>query len=414
MLLNQSRAREFMRRYRLDALVVTSPINITYFSDYYCWIDSLFKEYMGRPGATSNLSQAYAVFPLEGEPALTVTPLFAVNAADIWVRDLRLFGDPGLDMSIAPRDFPGEYQDLFRRLQGSRSNATSTDAVLSVLQERGLSAGRIGLEMEGLPKTLREAIERALPRAEIADCSNLIRLIRMVKSPEEISNLIRSAEISEQAAMESLAMARRGRPFRDVVRHYRERVADNGAAFDHFTFSIRGLGIAAEPDYILRDDDVLSVDFGCIYRHYFSDSGATLAMCALSSDLSQRYAALRACIASGTETLRPGVKASRVPAAMWQPLKEHGVTASFPHGHSLGLEVRDYPILVADNGLKIQDGCVNVDSDLLLEANMVINLEASFFVPGVGSVQIEKSFLITSDGNVPLVPQDRTAPVHPD
>src|SRR5579864_719427 len=100
MLLNRVRAIEFMRHYKLDAIVATSPATITYFTDYFCWLDQLFKEYMTVPGASSEIAQRYAVFPLQGEPALVVDPLMAVNAADLWVRDLRLFGNTGLDYSL--------------------------------------------------------------------------------------------------------------------------------------------------------------------------------------------------------------------------------------------------------------------------------------------------------------------------
>ncbi|MCZ6678027.1 MAG: hypothetical protein O7E52_12330 [Candidatus Poribacteria bacterium] len=45
MLFNRIRAVEYMQRYGVDVLVATSPVNITYFSDYACWLDPLFKEY---------------------------------------------------------------------------------------------------------------------------------------------------------------------------------------------------------------------------------------------------------------------------------------------------------------------------------------------------------------------------------
>ena len=44
---------------------------------------------------------------------------------------------------------------------------------------------------------------------------------------------------------------------------------------------------------------------------------------------------------------------------------------------------------------------------------MVINLEASIFMPGVSSLHIEQSFVVTPAGSRPLVPQDRTQPVQP-
>jgi Xaa-Pro aminopeptidase len=45
-----------------------------------------------------------------------------------------------------------------------------------------------------------------------------------------------------------------------------------------------------------------------------------------------------------------------------------------------------------------------------LEADMVINLEAAIFMPGLGSLHIEKSFVLTKDGNRPLVHQERSEP----
>ncbi len=413
MLFNKERAVEYMRRYDLDVLIATSPVNITYFSDYYCWLDSSFKEYMITPGASSNLFQAYAVFPLEGEPALVVSPLFAVNAADLWVRDLHIFGDPGLDDSLPPGELPDTINRLNELVHGPQRNATSTDALLSILSGRGLTGARIGLEMESLPVEIADAIARALPGATIKDCTNLIRLIRMVKSSEENTRVTRAAQINEEAAMESLALARPGTPVADLVACYRSRVAELGAEFEHFAFGVRGLGIATEPNYVLTDDDLLYVDSGCIYQHYFSDSGTTLTMSEPSTDLFERHAALRACIASGVETIEPGARASAVSDAMWKTLNAHGITASFPHGHGLGLEVRDYPIVVADNGLRIRDDCVDVPSDLPLESDMVINLEAGIFMPAIGSLQIEQSFVVTANGCRSLVPQDRTRPVQP-
>ena len=415
MLFNKTRAQEYMRRCGVDALVATSPVNITYFSDYRCWIDPLFKAYMMDPGAPSDLdpTAAYAIFPLEGEPALVASPTFAVNASDLWVRDVHIFGAHGLDDSLPLPELSDAEQRIFDILH-TQQNTTPTDALLSVLKARGLTNARIGIEMEGLSPRAKDAIEAGLPTAQIKDCSNLIRLIRMVKTEDELARLIRSAEISETAAMEALALARPGQPIADVVQHYRQQIAKDGADFDHFAFGLRGLGLATEPDYILTDDDILYVDFGCIYEGYFSDSGTTLTMCEPSETLIARHRALRECVEAGVEEMTPGIKASAAQAAMWKTLNSHGITASSPHGHGLGLEVRDYPIIVADNGQRIQDDCVDIPSDLPLETNMVLNLEAMISMPGVGSLHIEQSFLVTPDSSRPLVPQDRMRPVLPD
>jgi len=208
-------------------------------------------------------------------------------------------------------------------------------------------------------------------------------------------------------------IAKPGRPISEIVQHYRAQVAGNGAYFDHFAYGVRGLGIATESNHVLTEDDFLYVDFGCIYKYCFSDTGTTLAMREPSASILERHAALRACTRAGVEVIQPGVKTSEVQAAMWQTLNANGVTASFPHGHGLGLEVRDYPIIVADNGQRIKDDCVDVPSDLPLESDMVINLEAMISIPGVGTLHIEQSFVVTADGCRPLVPQYRERPILP-
>ena len=416
MLFNKTRAQEYMRRCGVDVLVATSPVNITYFSDYRCWIDPLFKAYMMAPGAPSDPdpTAAYAIFPLKGEPALVASPTFAVNASDLWVQDVHIFGDHGLDDSLPLPILSDAEQRIFDILHRPQDNATPTDALLSVLTARGLTDARIGIEMEGLSPRMKATIEAGLPKAQIKDCSNLIRLVRMVKTEDELSRLIRSAEISEAAAMEALALARPGQPIADVVRHYRQQIAQEGADFDHFAFGVRGLGLATEPNYILTNDDILYVDFGCIYEGCFSDSGTTLTMREPSAELLERHRALRECVEAGVEEMTPGAKASAAQAAMWKTLNAHGITASSPHGHGLGLEVRDYPIIVADNGQRIHDDCVDAPSDLPLEVDMVLNLEAMISMPGVGSLHIEKSFVVTPNGSRPLIPHDRMRPVQPD
>ncbi len=411
MLFNRARAIDYMQEYGLDALVATSPVNITYFTDYYCWIDPLFKEFMMVPGASSNLAQAYAVFPLEGEPALVVNPLFAANAEELWVKDLHIFGSAGLDDSLPAGELPESLLRFQELLHAPHGNAAPTDALLSILNQRGLTGARIGLETEGLPPETKDVIARALPGASLKDCSDLIRMVRMVKSAEEIQRLTRSAEINEQAAMESLAMARPGLAVSEMAGHYRALVAQMGADLDHFAFGVRGLGMTTETGYQLAEDDVLYVDYGCIYRYCFSDSGTTLAMRELPPELSRRFAALRACMDAGEEAMRPGAKASTVADAMVDALHDRGITASFPHGHGVGLEVRDYPVLVPDNGLRINDDCVDLPSDLTLEADMVLNLEAPLFMPGVGSLHIEQSYVVTPQGSRPLVDQERRRPV---
>ena len=407
MLFNQTRAIDYMRRCDLDVLVAASPVNITYFAGFYNWMDPIFKTYMMDPGAPADLQQNYAIFPREGEPELVVAAGIAANAADLPVRKLHLYGDASFDRSLAPKAMPNRYERFLELARTGRTHADATKALLHALDASKLRTARIGLDAEGLTRPARRALADALPKAEVKNCSNLIRLLRAVKTDDEVDRLRRAAQINEEAGQASLALARPGLSMGQIVQHFRARAAALGADFDHFQFGIRGTGSATEVDYVLAEDDVMEIDFGCIWRHCFSDTGTTLALKAPDEVLGQRHAALKAAVAAATECIKPNTLASQVHAAFSGHLKAHNITTAFPHGHGLGLEVRDYPIIVADNGRKIRDDCVQLASDLPLEANMVINLEATIRMPGVGSVHIEHSFVVTEEGCQLLVPQRR-------
>jgi Xaa-Pro dipeptidase len=364
-----------------------------------------------RPGHSSRLlSPSYAFVSRNSERALIVSASMAVNAAHLGGIGVHTYGNPGVDLSLqspSPSPLDQRFLDAF---QHGLANSTAIEGLVSALIDDGLAGASIGIELESVPQELTEEIQRRLPKARLRDCTNLIRLIRAVKTREEIGLLASASEIAENAAMSALELARVGGSTQDLVHPFMTRIAQSGACFDHFSFSLHGLGICDNLPRPFQPDDVLFVDYGCLYSSYFSDTGTTLAFNDLNPDLARRYRALHACLAAGVEAMRPGIKASAVQAAMQQALRDHGVTACFPHGHGMGLELRDYPILVPPTGLPIRDDCIEVDSDLTLEPGMVINLETPLFLPTAGALQIEKTYVITENGNRDLCAQDRMQP----
>lgn len=413
MLFNVERARAFMRDCGLDALIAASPVNITYFTDYYIWIDGLMKEYMVRPGGSPDTAQGYALFPLDDDPALAVTgSMLAVNGADLWVRDLRISGDSGLDWSLPPRPLSGRMDRMYNLLKGKPDYGTTTEALVGALDDRGLSGGTLGVEADGMTAARYVQLRQALPGARLLDCSNLIRLLRMVKTGDEIDRLAQAAEISEVAAMTAMEQASPGENVQEVIHRFRAELGKRGADLDHFAFGVHGLGIATEPDFILGESDVEYVDWGCRYRSCYSDTGTTFAMEPLSDDMQERFDVLRASMDAGLAAIRPGETASTVQAAMQDVVDGAGLNM-YPHGHGVGMEVRDYPVLAPDNGLRISDDCVDIPSDLPIEENMVLNVEAPLCLAGVGSLHLEQSVVVTESGSRPLTHQRRDRPVFP-
>jgi Xaa-Pro aminopeptidase len=70
-------------------------------------------------------------------------------------------------------------------------------------------------------------------------------------------------------------------------------------------------------------------------------------------------------------------------------------------------------MIMPASGLPIEDDCVQVSSDLEIEPDMVINLEAPVFRFGGSSLHVEQTFLVTEQGAEPLLPQERVHPARP-
>jgi Xaa-Pro dipeptidase len=412
-LLNGPRAFLYMEECDLDALIATSPVNVGYLCGYFCWLNSLLREYMVKPGSTGDLPEAYAILTRDGSIALVVNAIFSPDAVRLGGVKVYIFGSAGVDLSASRKPAAGEEQ-LWAVLTAPDEAPNALSALLAAMRNCGLSDGRIGIELDSFPPERARRLKDALPQADFKDCTNLLRLVRAVKSEEEIRRLTRAAEISETAGREALEQARTGLSMQQLRQHYHARAAAMGAVFDHFAFSPHGLGISISGDFDLGADDALYVDFGCKFDEYFSDTGLTLAMTSLSAPLERRYAALQDALSAGMREMKPGARASAIHYAMKDAFAAHGFAHCFPHGHGLGLEVRDYPILMPDSGLAIQDGCVQVPADLAMEEAMVNNLEACVFVPGEGSVHMEKTFLVTAHGCRPLIRQDRGQPFFPE
>ena len=412
MLLNQSRADAYLDEVGLDALIATSPANITYLTDFSCWLDPLLKEYMIAPGASTDLLGNYGVYARGGDGGLVIRPTFGVNIADCWVSRHRFSAPLPFDHALLLESTPSTPNE--RRLWDvftEHGHHQSPEAALaSLLQEMGLDDARLGVDFDGLSRQRRDLLRAILQKNDVKHCSNLLRLVRMVKSDEEQQRLTRSAQINEQAGINSLKHAEAGVSIREMIRQYRVAIAQENANLDHYAYTIDGLGIATQPDYTLRDGDALFVDFGCIHGGQFSDTGTTLMVGGTPDQLLSHYMALAEALAAGQEAATVGATASTVHKEMASIVQGHGLSASV-HGHSLGLEVREYPIFRPQLRGRIVDECVDVAADLRLEAGMIFNLEAPLYLPPTGSFQIEKTFIMTDAGCLPLFEQDRSGPV---
>jgi Xaa-Pro dipeptidase len=401
-----------MRGCDIEAVVAASPTNVRYLTGYWCWLAPQFREFMVQPGGTGALAlRNFALVSRERKACLVVDPHWALAASDASVTEVRVAGPTPFTPTQNHPSFSADREALYAQLAGGNWLPDPIAELAAAITDSGLSRSRIGIEAEGLHPAERAALNAALPQAHLLDCTNMIRIVRAVKTRGEIEWLARAAEIGESAAAEVVAHVVPGITPTTLSDLFRARVAQDGADLDHFAVCLDGLGFLTHGDQPLQSDSWMYIDFGCVYRGWYSDAGTTLCVGRPPRIAATQHALAREAIAAGAAAIRPGIRGSAIQHEMQLILADGGMHDSLPQGHGIGLEVRDYPILLPHTGRAIRDDCIQVNADLALEDGMVISLEAGHLRLGRGSVQCEQTFVVTETGSRALTAQDRSMPL---
>ncbi|MDP9260078.1 MAG: M24 family metallopeptidase [Actinomycetota bacterium] len=409
MLFNEARARALLQEMGVDAVVAAAPLSVDYLTDHRSSFETTFRRYHMVPGGGPELLfRSFALATAAGERTLIAHAATVATAPPAWTGGIEVYGGGGFEPAEA-EGVPEEFRGMARLLARRSADVGPLEAVAAAIARAVPHGGRVAVEAAGLAAGELDALRALLPGHELGDGSVLLRLVRMVKTADEIARSRRAAEIAEGALHAMVAAAAPGRTLAELAQVFRCEVAAGGADLEHVAIDPFGLGIATVSSYAVQERDVLLLDVGCLYRSCVSDTGVTLALEPLAGEAAERYDLVRTCLEAGAALLGPGVRVSAVYAAMRAVVDGTLAQRSAPQGHGLGLEPRELPFIGPPTELRLADDIVDLEVDQALEPGMVINLEVPLEWPGHYAVHVERSFLIGAGGVEPLLVQDRSS-----
>ncbi len=159
----------------------------------------------------------------------------------------------------------------------------------------------------------------------------------------------------------------------------------------------------------MRSGDVGFIDMGCTYDRYLADTGAAFYVGRWARDATELYEGLRAQLEDAADRLAPGVGSLDIFNALRDFATKRGMKF-IQHGHALGLEPREHPVIMDLPNRTISDDFVSVNSNIPLEENMVLNIETPYYSLNTASYNLEQTFVITKKGARLLRSQDRSKP----
>jgi Xaa-Pro aminopeptidase len=366
--------------------------------------------------------ESFALFPRRAD----IAPALIIGKGDIawaarypsWMKEVYTFGNDVYFVHSEGTLSEGEKRFKAVLDDHAKHAPTAGEAIVKALKQKGLDKGRIGLDEKNVYPETRDLIVEGLPHAKVMDAFELFRVIRMVKTPDELERIKEAGLLNERAAQSVLTRLAEGVSEEELTQHFLEYTAKEGAVFEFWntasgtqsSMTIMSYGHhRPRAMYRLKKGDMFRYDGGSIYNKYHSDAGGCAVLGPPNSRQKACYRAIEAGMEKAMELLRPGAIPSRLFAETAATVEKAGIRdyTKYAHfcGHGIGIEARDYPIFTKP--MKARSPFLPGTYDLPVEEGMVISIEVPYGELGLGGFQVEYTLLVKKDGCEKLYPHHR-------
>ena len=237
---------------------------------------------------------------------------------------------------------------------------------------------------------------------DVVTVDNELAVLRMVKSKDEIQKIAAAEAIGDDAFEYILGILGVGMTEKDVALELEMFMKRKGA--DKLSFDVIAASgpNSAKPHAIpsdrkLQKGDFLTMDFGCIYEGYCSDMTRTVVIGTADERQKKIYNIVLDANLAVINGVRAGMTGKAGDAIARKIISEAGYGKNFGHGtgHSVGLYIHEEPRL----GMR--------ETRTLLPG-MVLTVEPGIYIEGFGGVRIEDVVVIEENGvrNITFSPKE--------
>lgn len=243
-----------------------------------------------------------------------------------------------------------------------------------------------------------EDLRKELPEAVFSSRKRVLQELRLVKESEELKILAEAASIACRAFTKLLPFIHVGMTEREIAGKLESLCLLEGAdtlAFPTIVASGENgaLPHARAADKKIQKGELVTIDFGVLYRGYVSDMTRTIAVGEIAPRLFKMYEAVRVAQECGCKKAKAGMTGEELDTVCRNHLVNKGYGGYFTHGtgHGIGMEVHELPVAAPGNSGKD-----------ILPPGSVITCEPGVYIRGIGGVRIEDTLVLTEKGNINL------------
>jgi len=361
------RARQIMAAQKIDAIILAGGTSLHYFTGI-------------RWGNSERLTAV--IIPKVGNPYI-VTPAFEEDRT----RE-QLAGGPmeHTDVAIWQED------------------ESPFDRVAQGLKDRGIGAGRLGVE-ETAKFVFADSIAAAAPGLHVASATPVTAGCRMIKDAHELE-LMRIASEATLKCYEAVFKALQPGMTQNTVSSL------IGAAYGRLGFpgfaSVQVGEYTALPHgsitpQTIKEGTIIMIDDGCTVEGYQSDITRTFVLGKATDKMKKVFDIVHQAQTAALKAARPGAPLESIDAAARKVIVDAGYGPGFKYfshrvGHGMGMDGHEWPYLVKNN-------MFGWEKALTMQPGMVFSDEPGVYIKGEFGVRLEDDMHVTANGAELFTPQ---------
>lgn len=247
---------------------------------------------------------------------------------------------------------------------------------------------RVGFDGNAVPYSQFISLKKSFPKVKFLPKAEVIEKIAAVKDAGEIASIGKAVSITDKTFHDILQLMKPGVSELDIAAEISYLQRKYGAEADAFETIVASGERGALPHgrasaKLLKNGELVTLDFGCVFEGYHSDMTRTIALGRAKPEARKIYQIVLDAQCKAIDHARDGVKTKDLDAVARGYIRKHGYDKYYRHslGHGIGLQIHEAPR-------------ISVLSSAVLEKGNVVTIEPGIYLPEFGGVRIEDDVVI--------------------
>ncbi len=406
MYFNKKRADKLMDQFDIDLLIASTPENVTYLSDTVSWAPKVYSY------SVDMFATYYRDINHNSSLIVPSQEMTYVSASNTWINDFYTYGGKSALIQEIEHVIESAEENTYLNLQNNDDKRfpTAVEALIASIKNNTTKKLRIAIDEDKITHKSTLKLKEELDNCELIPSSDLLRLIRMVKTDDEISAMKAAADLNETACTKVCNEIKIGMKELDIAEIYAQEVGKGLGKWlwFHFGSGRRSVGIFPPTEKKIQPGEMWKFDAGLSLNNYQADTGWGGVIGQPNAQQNMIWEATLRGYNSAMSVIKEGVRPSEIQNAMLKGTQDGGLadhSGTFA-GHAIGLEMRELPYVLGNKKM-VNSLYLPEDTDIPLPENTVLCIENPCQIFGVGGTQIEQTIIVKKSGYELLTKQDR-------